>query len=49
MGGGTVVAVQYDHAEKAVTLVDGTVLYASRRGGQDLRNYLNRPYDQKGR
>jgi two-component system, LytTR family, response regulator len=33
---------QYDHAEKVLTLRSGQVLYASRRGGQDLRNYLNR-------
>ena len=32
---------QYDHAEKALTLINGQVLYASRRGGQDLRHYLN--------
>jgi len=32
---------QYDHTEKALTLINGQVLYASRRGGQDLRHYLN--------
>lgn len=32
---------QYDHAEKLITLISGQVLYASRRGGQDLRHYLN--------
>ncbi|MCY7360427.1 MAG: LytTR family DNA-binding domain-containing protein [Rudanella sp.] len=32
---------QYDHAEKALTLINGQVLYASRRGGQDLRHYLS--------
>lgn len=32
---------QYDHAEKALTLLSGRVLYASRRGGQDLRHYLS--------
>ncbi|MVM41284.1 hypothetical protein GO730_32400 [Spirosoma sp. HMF3257] len=31
---------RYDHREKAVTLTNGTVLYASRRGGQDLRHYM---------
>ena len=32
----------YDHTEKALTLINGQVLYTSRRGGQDLRHYLNR-------
>jgi len=33
---------RYDHAEKAVTMANGKVLYASRRGRQDLCNRLNR-------
>lgn len=33
--------LRYDHSEKVVKMSDGTVLYASRRGGQDLRNYIN--------
>lgn len=32
---------RYDHAERVLTLNNGKTLYASRRGGQDLRHYLN--------
>ncbi len=32
---------KYDHAERTLTLISGQTLYASRRGGQDLRHYLN--------
>lgn len=32
---------RYNHAELSVTLTDGSVRYASRRGGQELRHYLN--------
>jgi two-component system, LytTR family, response regulator len=31
----------YDHSEKRITMSNGKQLYASRRGGQDLKNYLN--------
>jgi two-component system, LytTR family, response regulator len=31
----------YDHSEKMITMSNGKQLYASRRGGQDLKNYLN--------
>jgi two-component system LytT family response regulator len=34
-------ARRYNHAELALTLADGSVRYASRRGGQELRQYLN--------
>ena len=33
--------IRYDHSEKTLRMSNGDVLYASRRGGQDLRNYLN--------
>ncbi len=32
---------RYNHGELAVTLIDDTHLYASRRGGQDFKRYLN--------
>lgn len=31
----------YDHSEKKVIMSTGKQLYASRRGGQDLRNYIS--------
>ena len=31
----------YDHSEKIVTMSNHKRLYASRRGGQDLKNYIN--------
>lgn len=31
---------RYNHSEKTVTLIDGTALYASKRGGRALRQYL---------
>ena len=31
----------YDHSEKTVTMTNKKRLYASRRGGQDLKNYIN--------
>lgn len=31
----------YDHSEKIVTMCNHKRLYASRRGGQDLKNYIN--------
>lgn len=39
--------LRYNPQEKAVTMINGKVLYAARRGGQDLRNYMTRGYDQK--
>ena len=39
--------LRYNHQEKAVTMTNGKVLYAARRGGQDLRNYITRQYKQK--
>jgi two-component system, LytTR family, response regulator len=32
----------YDHSEKIVTMSNQKRLYASRRGGQDLKNYINK-------
>ncbi len=32
---------RYNHAELALTLLDGSRVYASRRGGQDFRRYLS--------
>jgi two-component system LytT family response regulator len=32
---------RYNHSELAITLTDGQVVYASRRGGQDFRKFLN--------
>lgn len=32
---------RYDHSEKAVTMSNGKTIYASRRGGIDLRSYIN--------
>lgn len=31
---------RYNHGERSVTLIDGTILYASKRGGRALRQYL---------
>lgn len=31
---------RYNHGERSVILIDGTVLYASKRGGRALRQYL---------
>ena len=32
----------YDHSEKIATMSNQKLLYASRRGGQDLKNYINK-------
>ncbi|MCF8246000.1 MAG: hypothetical protein K9J37_15085 [Saprospiraceae bacterium] len=32
---------RYNHPELALTLLDGSRVYASRQGGQDFRRYLS--------
>ena len=36
---------RYNHSELAITLNDGSVLFASRRGGQDFKKFLNESKD----